>query len=40
LLAVMLLCLVIWAATDAVPVHFVAVLAGLGVLYVVLFTNL
>ena len=40
LLAVMLLGVVLWAATDAVPVLFVAVLAGLGVLYLVLFTNL
>jgi hypothetical protein len=40
LLSVMLVCLVLWAATGAVPSLFAAVLAGLGVLYVVLLTNL
>jgi hypothetical protein len=40
LLSVMLVCLLLWAATTAVPLLFAAVLAGLGVLYVVLFTNL
>ncbi len=40
LMSVMLVCLVLWAATGAVPLLFAAVLAGLGVLYVVLFTNL
>jgi hypothetical protein len=40
LLSVMLVCLVLWAATGAVPLLFAAVLAGLGVLYVVLLTNL
>ena len=39
LLAVMLVCLAIWAATNAVRLLIVAALAGLGVLYVVLFTN-
>ena len=40
LMSVMLICLVLWAATGAVWLLFGAVLAGLGVLYVVLFTNL
>jgi hypothetical protein len=40
LLSVMLLCIVLWALTGTVPLLFGAVLAGLGVLYVVLFTNL
>ena len=40
LMSVMLLCLVLWAATGAVALLFAAVLAGLGVLYVVLLTNL
>jgi hypothetical protein len=40
LLSVMLVCLVLWAATGAVALLFGAVLAALGVLYVVLFTNL
>jgi hypothetical protein len=39
-MSVMLVCLVLWAATGAVALLFAAVLAGLGVLYVVLFTNL
>jgi hypothetical protein len=40
LMSVMLVCLVLWAATGAVALLFGAVLAGLGVLYVVLLTNL
>src|SRR5215208_6246136 len=36
LLSVMLLCLLLWALTGTVPLLFAAVLAGLGVLYVVL----
>jgi hypothetical protein len=40
LMSVMLVCLLLWAATGAVPLLFGAVLAGLGVLYVVLLTNL
>ena len=40
LLSVMLVCIVLWAATGAVALLFAAVLAGLGVLYVVLLTNL
>jgi fatty acid desaturase len=40
LLSVMLVCLLLWAATGAVALLFGAVLAGLGVLYVVLLTNL
>jgi len=40
LLSVMLVCLVLWALTGAVALLFGAVLAGLGVLYVVLLTNL
>jgi predicted membrane metal-binding protein len=39
LLSVMLVCL-LWAATNSFPLLFGAVLAGLGGLYVVLFTNL
>src|SRR5215212_2863306 len=35
LLSVMLVCLLLWAATSAVALLFAAVLAGLGVLYVV-----
>jgi drug/metabolite transporter superfamily protein YnfA len=40
LLSVMLVCLLLWAATNSFPLLFGAVLAGLGGLYVVLFTNL
>jgi hypothetical protein len=40
LLSVMLLCLLLWAATGAVWLLFAAVLAALVMLYVVLFTNL
>src|SRR5829696_2286966 len=40
LMTVMLVCLVLWAATGAVALLFAAVLAGLGVLYVALLTNL
>jgi hypothetical protein len=40
LMSVMLVSIVLWAATGAVAVLFAAVLAGLGVLYVVLLTNL
>ena len=40
LMSVMLLCFVLWAATGAVALLFGAVLAALGVLYVVLLTNL
>ena len=40
LMSVMLVCLLLWAATGAVPLLFAAVGAGLGVLYVVLLTNL
>jgi hypothetical protein len=40
LLSVMLVCSVLWALTDAIALLFAAVLAGLGGLYVVLFTNL
>jgi peptidoglycan biosynthesis protein MviN/MurJ (putative lipid II flippase) len=40
LLSVMLVCLVLWAATSSFSLLFAAVLAGLGGLYVVLFTNL
>jgi len=36
----MLACLLLWALTGAVPLLFAAVLVGLGVLYMVLFTNL
>jgi hypothetical protein len=39
LMSVMLICLVLWAATGAVPLLFAAVLAGLRVLYVVLLIN-
>jgi hypothetical protein len=40
LMSVMLVCLLLWAATGTVALLFGAVLAGLGVLYVVLLTNL
>ncbi len=40
LMSVMLVCLLLWAATGAVALLFGAVLAALGVLYVVLLTNL
>ena len=40
LLSVMLVCLLLWAATGAVPLLFGAVLATLVMIYVVLFTNL
>ena len=40
MLSVMLVCLVLWAATGAVALLFVAVLAALVMIYVVLFTNL
>ena len=40
LMSVMLVCLLLWAATGAVALLFAAVLAALGVLYVVLLTNL
>jgi hypothetical protein len=40
LMSVMLVCLLLWAATGADWLLFAAVLAGLGVLYVVLLTNL
>jgi hypothetical protein len=40
LMSVMLICLVPWALTGSVALLFAAVLAGLGVLYVVLLTNL
>jgi hypothetical protein len=36
----MLVCLLLWAATSSSPLLFAAVMAGLGWLYVVLFTNL
>jgi hypothetical protein len=39
-MSVMLVCIVLWAATGAVALLFAAVLAGLGGLYVALFTNL
>jgi hypothetical protein len=39
-MSVMLVCLVLWAATGAVALLFGTVLSGLGVLYVVLLTNL
>jgi hypothetical protein len=39
LMSVMLICLFLWAATGAVGLLFGAVLAGLGVLYVVLLIN-
>jgi len=38
-MSVMLICLVLWAATGAVALLFAAVLAGLRVLYVVLLIN-
>jgi hypothetical protein len=38
-MSVMLICLVLWVATGAVPLLFAAVSAGLGVLYVVLLIN-
>ena len=40
LMSVMLVCLVLWAATGAVWLLFAAVLATLVMIYVVLFTNL
>ena len=40
MMSVMLVCLLLWAATGAVWFLFGAVLAALGVLYVVLLTNL
>ena len=40
LLSVMLICLLLWAATGDVWLLFGAVLAALVMLYVVLFTNL
>ena len=40
LLSVLLVCLVLWAATSSFPLLVAAVLAGLGGLCVVLFTNL
>jgi fatty acid desaturase len=40
LLSVMLVCLLLWAATSSFPLLFAAVMAGLGLLYVVLFTDL
>jgi predicted anti-sigma-YlaC factor YlaD len=40
LMSVMLVCIVLWAATGAVALLFGAVLAALGVLYMVLLTNL
>ena len=39
MMSVMLICLVLWAATGAVVLLFAAVLAALGVLYVVLLIN-
>jgi hypothetical protein len=39
-MSVMLICLLLWAATGSVALLFAAVLAALGVLYVVLLTNL
>jgi hypothetical protein len=36
----MLACLVLWAATGNFLLLFAAVIAGLGVLYMVVFTNL
>ena len=39
MLSVMLICLLLWAATGSVWLLFGAVLAGLGVVYVELFTN-
>ena len=40
LLSVMLVCVLLWAATGAVSLLFAAVLATLVMIYVVLFTNL
>jgi hypothetical protein len=40
LLSVMLVCLLLWALNGTVALLFAAVLAGLGVLYLVLLTNL
>ena len=40
MMSVMLVCLVLWAATGAVALLFGAVLDTLVMLYVVLFTNL
>jgi hypothetical protein len=40
LLAVMIACLVLWAFTGTALFVLAAVLSGLGVLYVVLFTDL
>jgi hypothetical protein len=40
LLSVMLVSIVLWALTGTVALLFGAVLAGLGVLYLVLLTNL
>jgi hypothetical protein len=40
LLSVMIVCLVIWAFTGTAQFILAAVLSGLGVLYVVLFTDL
>jgi hypothetical protein len=40
LMSVMLICLVLWAVTGAVPLLFAAVVAALGVLYVVLLISL
>jgi succinate-acetate transporter protein len=39
-LSVMLVCVVLWATTGAVPLLFAAVLDAFVMLYVVLFTNL
>jgi hypothetical protein len=40
LLSVMLVSIVLWALTVTIALLVAAVLAGLGVLYLVLFTNL
>ena len=40
MMSVMLVCLLLWALTGSVALLFTAVLAALGVLYVVLLTNL
>ena len=40
MMSVMLVCLVLWAATGAVALLFAAVLATLVMIYVVLLTNL
>jgi hypothetical protein len=40
LLSVMIACLVLWAFTGTAQFILAAVLSGLGVLYVVLFTDL